>query len=659
MDQLYINDVLVDLAKSTNIVLSKQSNDISDLMSRQGDFSNEYSLPYTDTNKEVYENCHIIYSDSEVPYRKAKARLVKNGIEIVPNGYAILNDTDNNGYNVQVLSGNMDFFKTIEGKKMSDLDLSEYDHTWNSATIIDSFSNTEGYIYSIIDWSEDDTYMNTPDRNVNVKGLLPCFFHHTLIKKIVEEAGYTLHGNIIDTDKYKKRLMPYPLDKMEYQDAFVNSKKLKVGSLNNKYLIQRTFASSSDNKTVIYGVSFDNETQPSFYDNADAYAAGVWVVPASGKYDVTCKIKVKASTSTLVKVCFGYIKLRSFKNGVQTNVVTSNYTQADLAAGVDEFVTITQSGVVLQKGDLITFTTESNFRYNDINGVAPFGFSMITTTESYLEVAIKKEIVFNGDLYASALMPSNLSQTEFIKAMMNQLCLIPTTNSNEKKFYLNSFEIVRENISKAIDISEYIDVSLKPKISYRIGSYAQKNIIQWNNDDKITDETLGEGYFTIDDETLPNEKVIIKLTYSATIDIERLDGLMICNIPKFIAGVMKNKTNIRCIMLNQKTISPGISFYEDLSFISTKTVVPLTYFEDVTKLDSLSGNYLIQDNYRLIKDILNKTKVVSVTCKIPIDVFNNFDNTIPFFVKQYSNYFYVNIIENYNKNLCTVELIRI
>jgi hypothetical protein len=149
---------------------------------------------------------------------------------------------------------------------------------------------------------------------------------------------------------------------------------------------------------------------------------------------------------------------------VQTNVVTSNYTQAELAAGVDEFVTMTQSGVVLQKGDLITFTTESNFNYNDINGVAPFGFSMITTTESYLEVAIKKEIVFNGDLYASALMPSNLSQTEFIKAMMNQLCLIPTTNSNEKKFYLNSFEIVRENIYKAIDISDYVDVSLKPKL---------------------------------------------------------------------------------------------------------------------------------------------------------------------------------------------------
>jgi hypothetical protein len=117
-----------------------------------------------------------------MPYRKAKARLVKNGIEIVPDGYAILNESDNDGYSVQVLSGNMDFFKTIEGKKMSDLDLSEYDHTWNSATIIDSFSNTEGYIYSIIDWSEDDTYMNTPDRNVNVKGLLPCFFDHTLIK---------------------------------------------------------------------------------------------------------------------------------------------------------------------------------------------------------------------------------------------------------------------------------------------------------------------------------------------------------------------------------------------------------------------------------------------------------------------------------------------
>jgi hypothetical protein len=38
MDQLYINDVLVDLAKGTNIVLSKQSNDISDLMSQAGGF---------------------------------------------------------------------------------------------------------------------------------------------------------------------------------------------------------------------------------------------------------------------------------------------------------------------------------------------------------------------------------------------------------------------------------------------------------------------------------------------------------------------------------------------------------------------------------------------------------------------------------------------
>ena len=185
--QLYVNDNLADLSDDSPIALTFQINNLAEVQNQQGNTSNQFKLPLTQRNRQILGFPDDVAFCTNQPYQQYKAKLVQDGIEIIPFGIAELNGIDQNTASITVLSGNVDFFDAIDGKlyDMGDstsqwsnygksLVWQPYDHLWNIQNVAGSQQNTEGWIWPVVDYGGISTADFTSP--VDVRLQRPGFF---------------------------------------------------------------------------------------------------------------------------------------------------------------------------------------------------------------------------------------------------------------------------------------------------------------------------------------------------------------------------------------------------------------------------------------------------------------------------------------------------
>jgi hypothetical protein len=123
---LYINDELVDILPNTLIALTLQAGEIGDLRTRATDSTATINLPKTSTNKQRVGNIELVNSLSSFPYRKASVKYSENGIWVIPNGVGIITESADR-YKMNVYGGLVDFFASIDGKNVDDMDFEIYE----------------------------------------------------------------------------------------------------------------------------------------------------------------------------------------------------------------------------------------------------------------------------------------------------------------------------------------------------------------------------------------------------------------------------------------------------------------------------------------------------------------------------------------------------
>ena len=169
--QLFLNDKPVDLSDDSPIALTFQINDLAEVKNQQGNTSNQFKLPLTQNNRAILGFADDISIQSQTPYTTLKAKIIQNGIEILPNAIAEINEIDDDTASITILSGNVDFFDALGGQIAdmgdstsqwsnygSNLPWKPFDHRWNLDNVANSQKNTEqdGWIYPIVDYGMID-----------------------------------------------------------------------------------------------------------------------------------------------------------------------------------------------------------------------------------------------------------------------------------------------------------------------------------------------------------------------------------------------------------------------------------------------------------------------------------------------------------------------
>ena len=89
-DMLFIDGELVDLDEDTQITLNIKSNLFTDLSKIVSNNSYTIKLPKTVRNQRIIEQADLPACDTDYPREYHQARYFRHGIEIIPDGRAVL-----------------------------------------------------------------------------------------------------------------------------------------------------------------------------------------------------------------------------------------------------------------------------------------------------------------------------------------------------------------------------------------------------------------------------------------------------------------------------------------------------------------------------------------------------------------------------------------
>ncbi len=548
---MFLAGVRCDLTSEAALAVSYAINKFSDIQSRNGAVSNDYTIPFTATNKAITKNAEQLNSGTTKPYVKIPCRIEENGIPQLI-GYAQIKGEGKEGYHITVFGDNSDWFSLLEGLMLSDLDLSAYDHDWTFDNVVASPGNTylQGYTYPNVDYGKlkDRVYVS----GLSFDELYPWVYRKMLLLKIFSEIGYTLSGDFLSDPLFIESIIDPKELPLQHSEEWIEENK---GELETSLGMDcRSNLVFSFPNNVFYFPTIINTGYNAIYDTESYYAPAVGSLPETTKpitifkysKEVLVKYRMQANLSNLSNVG-GTIKFVFLKTTLPAITVLNEVRSALLSGSpitlIDPSDQIYQKDLFYRNGiteididfttaDFPTLATQQTYAYA-LYPRDPESTSVeVMTFDGTIEQIYGKEVVPGDTINLSANLP-DIKQSEFIKELANEFNLMFTTNSAKKTLRIDKFEKVIAGRSIAKDWSKKLDLTFKPTTEFLFSDYAQSNEMNYKADDsdellKLT-PTFGNGKILISNEHLLKSKVAYEAPYASTKIISTFTGAL--NIP--------------------------------------------------------------------------------------------------------------------------------
>lgn len=647
--EVYINDQQIELKDEKTIGLTFQVFSILNPGNRAGNLSNKISAPKTRVNTAILGNLSNVNSNTIIPYQKNSGRIVQNGIEIFPNGIAIV-DSSGVNYEIVIYSGNISFFDFIKGRNVNQLDWSASDHTYDIATIIASFSASQDFIYPMVDWGDGVSLLDNTTLQ-NADALLACAYVSEVLEKSCIEAGYELKGNFLDFQEYPRLILSpnkrgSSVQVLKQNDGAVNTPIFQNKSIDVNPLPVNPTPTLTHNIPIEYtnkvGVSILNTrlTPTDSLTGLMFISAGGFIIISSAfafSDEVELRLEVKESGNIIL-----------------SDTVT--YTGAtSIAYSLSDSGTINVTAGKNYDIELFFIAQRDALNLYNIN---------YTLTASAYQFTPASVIAYDTPLSFATLFDT--TQEKVFKDIMNMYSLTVQTDEIKRHVILNPLDDLIRNIDKAIDWSDKISPDKVPVVKYGINGYAQINVFKYAEDDDVED-TVGVGSFTIEDTSLEESKDVVVLNSASSIFADRLGSEDTPTIP-FMSAIGdafdSKKSRILLLDPSDKTIDFQNTVNADTGQATTD--IPFCYFQKGGKLDNLDFQSLITNNYSTLQGMLNKVKFISANFRLKEIDINNLDFSIPikldihFSSIHVNGFFYINKISNFKDNKDTkVDLIRL
>jgi hypothetical protein len=224
----------LDTFQEESISLNYNIADVTDISKKNSSYSKTIQLPDTKNNRLVFTNIFNIENTSETTNdfdtnRKVKCWVLADSIIIFKGNLQLTNivyDYENNRhlYEVIIYSDNDTLFKSIGDKLLSDLDLSRYDHSYNSDSIKKSWGleggnaeYTNGYFYPLIDYGFP-LYKNTVNQTnpISFASFYPAVYTKIIFDQIFTEAGFSYDSNFLNSDNFTETIIPFNNKNFKY-----------------------------------------------------------------------------------------------------------------------------------------------------------------------------------------------------------------------------------------------------------------------------------------------------------------------------------------------------------------------------------------------------------------------------------------------------------
>jgi hypothetical protein len=610
---LYINGQLTDLDAGTVIAQTRQVNDLNSLDDRQASYTNKFSLPKTANNVRIMQFLTLPGNNSLVPYQKNECSLYSaSGECFVYKGRAVITD-GGDSYEAVIYDGIIDLYKAVENKTVGSLVLSEINHIKTTDTVKATweFSNTLPYRYLLADYNGDTG--NTADGEVNIDYLIPSVKVSYLWGKIFSTHNISYAGSVFNTFNFKNLYITYPKG---------------ISNTDADHLVFESSSYNFDNPVFIYPWSSfwlkytEADTNELEVTNSPNHLKvtenGYYRLEVSGTLQITNPV-----TLFWAKNADSFALPNSVPNpATLLNIINSNQTFAvsqgiylNAHESISLFFKKAVDGFRFNNGSTVsvklTKVTANNLNFND-------AFSDFSITDFLKEIVTRFALTLFTDKYTGMctfLTPQELLQTEGIENWSSKF--------NKK-------------------ISE----------NYMYGSYAQRNWLRYNYNDK--ENTFYDYYIDIPNFNLPDNKDIIKSKLYAPEQTQTSFLSTNSNVYRFWDKEIKDNPaddeeavsykplDKRYYLMRAQLGANSMNLYSKA--LATSTTAYFNYRENFSKL---SWQDIVQDYYTPLSQILANAKVITAEFWLTEADVANFDFKKLYYIEQLSSYFIMNKINNY------------
>ena len=606
MEQLYINDQPVQLKKNA-VAQTFQINDLGDAKNRQGNYSNNIKIPKTTSNVKAFELLGLFGSSSKLPYERVEVKYLVNGLEVISEGKGVIKET-NSEYSMVVYSGSVDMPDVFADKTLLSIDFSDLDHDLDIEEFISSQDNTDGYIYSLANYS--DSKVNP---SYVVSEMTPSLFVHDVWDRIFDKAGYTYSGSIFSTEDFRSRLI-----------AVAKGYNRDIEESTNQILDVDEFQSFDESGTTS---EFYFEELGTRTASKDGVLEIIGSVSLSNIIASTIGVQVQKNGFAME----GFSPVEFFEGQIPETATISMNSRVNVNLGDVISVVITGVSSPQNVNDYrFRVNVNSDFKYNQV--------------DQSISVKI-------NDLMG------DLPQIDFIKDVMQRFGLVFRKTRNEKNYEFIRMEDLFDSRDTAIDWSDKLTTST-PKESYDSG-YAQSNYFRYtySNEDDTRASNFGDGLIEIDNYNANSRKEVVRSPFYATQTINgncRLNHWTIEDVDG-VDVLQPNEDNYRCFKNNYSANSISYTFSDKTnSFISFSGQTSILDFNSINYQNELTRNYSM---FSGVIQSYNK-KVVELNLNA-LDIYN-LDFFKLYYFKQFGNYYYLNKVSNYrDRRITTVELIKV
>ncbi len=533
------------------IPLTKEAYDVANPQKRLTDFSKTITIPENKTVNQIFEHCFDVNVDLQSfnPNLKTSYQVIQDGVTVI-DGYCQLKSINNVdgliNYQIQATGKVGDLFEKIKDKYLTDLDLSALDHNWTKSNIEDSWSAPIGveYVYPMIDLGGRSFYGNW-----SVGDFKPAIYLKQYIDAILSEAGYTYDSTFLNSDLFKRLIIPFGSGKILRDNADILCKEFFAGRTSTQ-TIQCVNPSAPANLAASIMI-FNDDATGDYYDTCNAEydeITGIYTPLENTKMSLQGVIDFDLTytdngTQNVSKFIAYYSQLfnTDFEASVECFVIRKragtysiiqsfslDITQELIATSINLSGTTTWAGIsssfitnemLLIAGDEVSISLG-----NVIMSQSQFGWSYSNFTDFKIDLNtgstlgskfLETEIGVGDSISTSLIIPKNVKQDELLSSIIKRFNLyleydpIDVTKLiiETRDDYLTTDKV---NIEPLVDRSK--DYKIKPLGALDAGRFVFKDQLDkdYHNDiyNKVNDEVYGQITIDIDNDFQNSDKTI-------------------------------------------------------------------------------------------------------------------------------------------------------
>lgn len=652
--ELYINDILCDLSSDNYISLVYQSPIFSGLDIIQSNRSYNIDLPLTPKNRKAigYAERTDIYTDA--PYVKLPARLYQEGVPLFTSGYAVITEISD-VISVVLTWGNVDNFQPLFDANLRDLAQTLYSMNigsipWNSASALLEYGYERPQMgFFGIDFGQGIANSEYMHPSIEVQDVLTAIERYN---------GITIDG--------KERLyggLTYPLllplvskngdDISGAVDYFEASRIVSDGEGN------RTSFESNLNNYIVHDPK--NIYMP--YDPSNPSMNGTAEFQTLGANHMFLSINPNTTGDTFNVTC--RVSGASWRLKEQIHVIVKG--------GGKDILKISSAPITITSGmtsAVYTFYTKDFPKEYEINTDSISNISIQLKDFYNVQSDGAHDIILNwsvklwGDIemifpseYPIGVNLPDISQGDFLSALMSMAGLFayPDKDAPDTIKLISVDDIYAKltnggtiDWSRKVILNDRHDVSRPESSIFSLDDLAQKNTLDYDNDDDVITDTAGE--IRIENVNIDKENELVELPFSASENAPLAsDANALCaRIPMYTTSddgktVDYNEPSARILQAIIDDTSTGLYWFG--------------YFGENMRFGGENG--IVAKKYNGYQKAVDKLRLITVKAKLTAIDLHNLDYTKPIYIGQFGHTYGLYSVETGENGICECQLIQL